>query len=372
MAKHESSRDQGWKSPVTVHPAVPAPAYGRVIAYAACFILLGGIFVADTLTRYEIAIAAFYSAVILAMSRMLSRRAIIGLGCACALLTVFSFLLSPGGALESGIVNSSISLVVICITTYLVVAIDTARTAAQRANEQLMRIGRIQSLHGLTSSIAHEINQPLAAIVTSAEASKRWLQHAPPQIERASLAVDRILVDATRAGEIIGRVRRLTRGEPPRLDAFDINEAIREILSSARAELDGRGIELVSDLQPGLPRVRADRVQLQQVFSNLLLNAAESLAAVPAGKRRIRVATERGEDGICCTVADSGPGIPPDVRQHLFEAFWSTKAEGIGVGLSLSRAMIEANGGAIWAVEQESVGAIFRFRVPAAGDNDGQ
>ncbi|MDE2220501.1 MAG: two-component sensor histidine kinase [Gammaproteobacteria bacterium] len=357
-------------------PATPSAGRGGALAKAGCAMVLGAISIADAVAHYEIAIGALYAVLILAMSYWLPRRSLIGLAMVCASLTLLSLLLSSllgsGGDDVYGVVNAGISLITIFLTLYLLLAIDAARTAVNRSREKLAQFSRSRGMQGLTTAVAHEVSQPLAAILTNAAACTRWLQQSPPQLARAGLAADRIMADAARAGEIIGRVRSLIRGDLPQLSSFDLNAAVAELVMTLGGEFEQRGIAMLLELRASIPLVRADRVQIQQVLSNLLLNAAEALAAVPGPQRRIRVVTEPCEAGICCTVADSGPGIVAEIRPHLFEPFWTSKAEGIGVGLSLSRAIMEACGGALWFEEGEAGGAVFHFRVPLAEDRDGE
>ena len=328
-------------------------------------VIMAAIFVADTATHYEVAAAVFYAVVILSAARVLSRPMLVGLAVLCLAMTAISLTFTPEGNWSSGLVNMGISMTAIVITTYLVLKMEAARTAAHDAQARLMRLARVKSLEGLTTSIAHEVNQPLAAIVTSGHACQRWLSQEPPNLAKARQALDRILDDAARASSIIARVRSLTRGEPPHRSEFDFNQAVLEIIALSRAEIDRNHILLTTDLRPGLPPAVADRVQIQQVAGNLLLNAIEAMAATPAQARTIRIASALEGRTVVLSVFDSGTGIPPGMLEHLFEAFWTTKQEGIGVGLSISRAIIEANGGKIWAEPNEGGGAIFRFSVAA-------
>lgn len=334
------------------------------IRLALMAIVMAAIFVADTATSYEVAAAVFYTLVILTATRALDRRGLIALTVICILLTIISLAFTPDGNLRSGLINMGISIAAIVITTYLILKMEAARTAAHDAQAQLMRIARVKSLEGLTTSIAHEVNQPLAAIVTSGNACQRWLAQEPPNLDKARQALDRILGDAGRASSIIVRVRSLTRGEPPRKDVFEFNQAIMEVIAQSQAEMERNSIILETNLCADLPPALADRVQIQQVVGNLVLNAIEAMVSVSAHSRTLRVTSERKGDAILLSVSDSGAGFPAAVHEHLFEAFWTTKSEGIGVGLSISRAIIEANGGQIWADPIESGGASFRFTVP--------
>ncbi|WP_337171160.1 ATP-binding protein [Gemmatimonas aurantiaca] len=326
--------------------------------------VMAGIFAADTATSYEVAAAVFYAVVIMTAASGLSRRALIVLTAICIAITVLSFGITPHGDYRAGLINTGISIAAIVLTTYLILKMETATASAHDAQAQLMRITRVKSLEGLTTSIAHEVNQPLAAIVTSGNACQRWLAQDPPNLDKARQALDRILSDAGRASNIIARVRSLTRGEPPHTGEFEFNKAILEVVSLSQSEMERNDILLMTNLSPDLPPAVADRVQVQQVVGNLMLNAIEAMASTATSRRSIRIASELKDGLILLSVYDRGIGLPAGVYEHLFEAFWTTKEEGIGVGLSISRAIIEANGGQIWAEPIKEGGAVFRFSVP--------
>lgn len=327
-------------------------------------LVMAAIFVADTLTEYAVAVAFFYSVVVLAAVNLLTARAAIVIACASIALTVLSFYLTPIGLYRVGLVNSGISIVAISITTYLALKTRSAQAAAHDAQARLLRIARVNSLGGLTASIAHEVNQPLAAIVTSGNACQRWLAQDPPNVDKALQALDRILGDARRASEVIDRVRSLTKGENPRKTAFDLAQAMLEIVSLSRAEIDRHGIALSTDIDDALPAVLADRVQIQQVVGNMLLNAMEAMDR--SARKELRISVHRKDAVLACTIEDSGSGLAPDALDHLFDAFWTTKPGGIGLGLSISRTIVEANGGKIWAEPKARGGATFGFSVPIA------
>ncbi|MFT8423471.1 MAG: ATP-binding protein [Gluconacetobacter sp.] len=327
--------------------------------------VMAALFAVDTATNYEVAAAVFYAMVVLNAAPFLGRRALIRLSAFCVALTVLSFALTPKGNMPIGLANMGVSIAAIVMTAWLILKMDAARQAAQDAHAKLVRIARIKSLEGLTTSIAHEINQPLAAIVTSGNACGHWLAHDPPNLDRARQALDRIVRDAGRASAIVARVRSLTRGEPPSRTVFAFNDAVGEVVGVSRGEIERYGIALVLDLAPDLPPVRADRVQVQQVIGNLLLNAIEAIAAGPARARTIHMVSEVAGGMVGLSIRDSGIGIPAGIRDHLFEAFWTTKEDGMGIGLSISRTLVEANGGEISAEPVETGGATFRFTVPA-------
>ncbi|MBJ7262362.1 MAG: GHKL domain-containing protein [Burkholderiaceae bacterium] len=328
-------------------------------------VVMAAIFLADTTTRYEVAVSVFYAGVILTAVRVLSRRAVVALTGLCIAMTLLSFGITPHGDYGAGLINLSISIVSILITSYLVLRMEAARSAAHDAQAQLLRIARVKTLEGLTTSIAHEINQPLAAIVTSGNACRRWLAHEPANLEKARQALERILADAGRLDSIVARVRSLTKGEPPCRTAFEFNAAVEEVVAISQGEIARGGIALTVDLSPDLPCALADRIQIQQVMSNLILNAIEATLPMPLSKRTIRIASVCRDDEIVFTVSDSGVGLPAGSDERLFEAFWTTKKTGIGVGLSISRAIVEANGGHIHGVSNAPDGAVFTFSVSA-------
>ncbi|MET0266635.1 MAG: ATP-binding protein [Duganella sp.] len=337
----------------------------ELLALGGCAVIMAAIFVADTLTQYAVAVAVFYTLVILAAVRWLAARTVVALAGVSVSLTVLSFCLTPHGDYELGMINSGISILAIAVTTYLALKMAVAQTAAQQAQAQLLRLARISSLGELTASIAHEVNQPLAAIVTSGNACQRWLAQEPPNLDKAQQALARMLGDADRASNIVLRVRGLTKRELPRKIAFDLNVAVQEIVALSDSELERYGISLSLSLDPAMPWVLADRVQIQQVIGNLLLNAMESLAARPEGSREISIVSAgAGRDSATLSIADSGIGLPAGVGDGLFEAFWTSKDGGIGLGLTISRNIIEANSGMIRAEAAPGGGAVFTFSVP--------
>jgi len=267
-------------------------------------LVMAAIFAADTATDYEIAAAVFYTVVIVTAARILGRRGLIALTALCILLTVVSLAFTPQGNLHSGLINMSIGIAAIIVTTCLILKMEAARTAAHDAQAQLMRIARVKSLTGLTTSIAHEINQPLAAIATSGHACQRWLAQEPPNLAKARQALARILDDTARASRIIARVRSLTRGEPPHKNEFAFNAAVMEIVAQSRAEIARHGIVLDMALCADLPPAFADRIQIQQVIGNLLLNAIEAMMPTPAHARTLRISSDIEGEAILLSVLE--------------------------------------------------------------------
>jgi len=240
-----------------------------------------------------------------------------------------------------------------------------AAEALQRAHVALAHVDRVTTVGVLAASIAHEVNQPLGALANSAASCKRWLAAEPPALENARRALERMGRDIQRAAEVIARLRSHLARQAPRKDRFDINEAILEVIALTSDEMRRHQISLETSLGRNLARVEADRVQVQQVILNLVVNAIEAMSDVGDRPRRLIIASvSEGEQAVLIEVRDSGGGVDPQRAHQLFEAFHTTKARGIGIGLSISRSIIEAHGGRLWATPNQPHGAAFRFSLP--------
>ena len=234
---------------------------------------------------------------------------------------------------------------------------------------ELAHANRVTTMGQLTASIAHEVNQPIAAAVTNAQVALRWLGRRPPDLEEVREALDCIVRDGNRAGDVIARIRALIKKAPARKDSLDVNEAIREVIALTRGEAVKNGVSVQTQLASGLPSVQGDRVQLQQVLLNLIMNAIEAMSGVSEGARELRISTGEPESGgVVVAVCDSGPGLAPEAFSRLFEAFHTTKSSGMGMGLSICRSIIEAHGGRLWASANEPRGAVFQFILPRERD----
>jgi signal transduction histidine kinase len=260
-----------------------------------------------------------------------------------------------------------------------------AEEALQQAQAKLSHLTRVTTLGELTASIAHEINQPLAAVVTNANAGLRWLAGDPPNLDETREAIRRIIRDGKRADEIIGRIRALARKAPPQPGWLDLNQTIREITAMLRGELHRHRVSLQTQLANNLPALWGDRIQLQQVLLNLLMNGIEALSGVGEGPRELMVSSQKGTEisggsaegtpktpasvgtagphGLV-TVRDTGPGLDPKGLARLFDAFYTTKPQGLGMGLAISRSIIQAHGGRLWARANAPQGAVFTFALP--------
>jgi C4-dicarboxylate-specific signal transduction histidine kinase len=248
----------------------------------------------------------------------------------------------------------------------------TAEVRADRAESELRKLqaglahaSRVTILGELTASLAHEVNQPLAGVVSSADACLHWLAAQPPNIDKARRATERIIRDAKRASEVVERVRNLAKKAPLQRTWVNLNETVEETISLATRELSQNSVSLETQLAKNLPRVWADRIQLQQVILNLIINACEALTMVENESRKLFISTASEVAGVALTARDSGFGIDPHETETVFEAFHTTKPGGMGMGLAVSRSIIEGHGGRLWAEPNEPRGAIFKFTIPS-------
>ncbi|MGY3484698.1 PAS domain S-box-containing protein [Bradyrhizobium sp. USDA 4011] len=240
-----------------------------------------------------------------------------------------------------------------------------AEEALRDMQMDLAHANRVATMGQLTSSIAHEVNQPIAAAVTYALAARRWLRAETPNFREVDDAVSLIVKEGNRAGEVIGRIRALIKKAPARKDAVAINDAILEVIALTRVEAANNSVSERTQLAEGLPHIRGDRVQLQQVLLNLILNAIEAMRDVGEKERELLISTRNEPDGVFVEVRDSGPGFAPADLERVFEAFYTTKPGGLGLGLSICRSIIEAHNGRLWASANGPRGASFQFALPA-------
>jgi PAS domain S-box-containing protein len=243
-----------------------------------------------------------------------------------------------------------------------------ARENDRRYHEMQMELAhanRVATVGQLTASIAHEVIQPIAATVTNAETALRWLRLGSSHLEEVQQALSSIVHDGVRAAEVINRIRALLKKAPPRKDRLEINEVILEIIELARGEAVKYGVSVLTELADPSPFVEADRVQLQQVLLNLIVNALEAMGAANRGPKKLLISTEKVESGgVLIAVQDSGPGLEPVMLERVFESFYTTKPTGLGLGLSICRSIIEAHGGRLWASMNQQRGATFQFTLP--------
>jgi len=249
-----------------------------------------------------------------------------------------------------------------------VVAFVVDLTERKRAEAELAHANRVATMGQLTASIAHEVNQPIAALLMNAETAVRWLARQPPDLARAAPLIDRIIRDGKRAADIVSRIRDFSKKAAAQKEVLEINEAILEITTLTRAAISEHGVLVTMQLSQGLPRILGDRVQLQQVVLNLVMNAVEAMSEIRGGPRALLISTGEVESGsVLVEVSDSGPGLPPAILARIFEPFYTTKSSGLGIGLSICRSIVEAHGGRLWATPREPHGAVFSMMLPIGG-----
>jgi PAS domain S-box-containing protein len=242
-----------------------------------------------------------------------------------------------------------------------------ARESERRLRNMQMELAhanRLATLGHLTASIGHEVKQPITAALLNAQTAQILLGREQPDVEGAKKAIDRLVRDGMLAAEIVDRTRALVRKEPPRKKSLEINEAISEVIKLTRGEVTKHGIQLRTQLTQGLPVVQADRVQLQQVMLNLIMNAVEAMSQMSDDCRELLISTEVDADGVLVAVRDSGPGLAEDAVERAFEAFYTTKSSGLGMGLSICRSIVEDHGGRLSAAANVPRGAAFKFTIP--------
>ncbi len=237
-----------------------------------------------------------------------------------------------------------------------------AEETLRKAQAELAHVTRATTMGELAASIAHEVNQPLTAIVNNGNACLRWLASEEPDLDEAREAARRVIRDGSRAGEVIIRIRALLRKTDTEKARLDINQAIREVVTLTRNEAAGKGVAIRMELAAGLPPVLGDRVQLQQVILNLIMNGIEAMASVTDRPRELLIRSRQHEsDKSLITVRDSGIGLGGQDLERIFDAFYTTKSQGLGMGLAISRSIVEDHGGRLWAVPNDGLGAIFQF-----------
>jgi signal transduction histidine kinase len=247
----------------------------------------------------------------------------------------------------------------------LEVRVEERTAALMKTEAELTRLSRVLSMGELTASIAHEIKQPLTAVVMNGHACIEWLSASPPNLDRVRQSTEKIIQDGTRAGAILSRIRALFKKETSTKDWLDLNDVIQEIMVLVRAEAQKLHIPMRAELAPDLPRVMGDRIQLQQVVLNLIMNGMDAMASQNNAPKELLVCTwKQSADEIGVRVEDTGVGLDPENVEKIFDPFFTTKAHGIGMGLSISRTIIESHDGKLWATPRLASGTIFQFTIP--------
>jgi len=240
-----------------------------------------------------------------------------------------------------------------------------ASEALRSAQAELAHANRVTTMGQLSASIAHEVNQPISAVIMNAQAALGWLDADPPNLQRVHQSLGLIVEDGERAGEVVGRIRGLVKKTAPRKDSIDINNAVVDVITLTRSEILEHGVSLQTDLATDLPRVEGDRVQLQQVLLNLIMNALDAMSCAARDARVLGISTSRDiSDCVLVSVRDTGSGVHPNISERIFEAFYTTKSEGMGMGLPICRSIIEAHGGRLWVTANKPRGASFQFSLP--------
>jgi C4-dicarboxylate-specific signal transduction histidine kinase len=240
-----------------------------------------------------------------------------------------------------------------------------AADALRALQMDLAHANRLATMGQLAASIAHEVNQPIGAARNNAHAALRFLARDPPDLAEVREALKCVVSDTYRAGDIISGIRDQVRKAPPRKTAVDLNEAIEEVIALVRGELSKHRVLIQLRLTTGLPAVHADRVQLQQVMLNLILNAIEAIISADDDVRELVICSEASPaEGLLVGIGDSGPGVAPQDRERIFESFFTTKANGVGIGLSICRSIVDGHSGRLWVDAHQPRGAVFRFTLP--------
>jgi len=248
------------------------------------------------------------------------------------------------------------------------IALESTRRERQyrEMQSELAHANRVATMGQLTASIVHEIKQPIAAAYMNAGAALRFFDKSPPDGAKVREVLTCIVDDTDRASDVVDRIGSLIKKKPPRKEVVDLNAAILEVTALTHSEALETGVTVGTQLAGELPRIQCDRVQLQQVMLNLIVNAIQSMSGVEDGNRELHISTvSLGPEGVCVAVRDTGHGLRPESLQRVFEPFYTTKPDGMGMGLSICRSIIEAHGGRLWATGREPRGALFQFTIPA-------
>jgi C4-dicarboxylate-specific signal transduction histidine kinase len=242
-----------------------------------------------------------------------------------------------------------------------------ASEALRQSETELAHVNRITAMGELAASIVHETMQPISGAVINAHTGLRFLSADQPNLEQVRHALDRIVADSTRASDVIAKLRALSKKAPQQMERLDVNDTIRDVIAMIQGQAMRNGVSVHTHFTENLPPIEGDRVQLQQVVLNLFINAVEAMSGEPEGARDVLIGTANDAPGaVVVSVRDSGPGISPESVDNLFDSFYTTKARGMGMGLSICRTIVEAHGGRIWASPPAGTGATIQFTLPVA------
>jgi C4-dicarboxylate-specific signal transduction histidine kinase len=335
-------------------------------------LVAAAVFLADAFTPPECVVSGLYVLVVLISGRFCRPRQLWLISAGCVLLTLIGQALAHHVVLHQGrhsyvgMFNSFVSIVAINLSTYLILRAKAAEISLYRVQTDLAHVSRTTSMGELTAAIGHEINQPIAGIVTNGGACLRWLAKDPPDLEKTRAAVNRVVRDGNRAAEIVAGIREMfTKGNPQRRPV-NVNHLLKETIEVLRNEAERYKVSVRMTPSADAPWVEADPIQLQQVVVNLVMNGIEAMKNI-GGTRDLTIEVTRSEDrDVIVSVSDTGPGLPDQDPETLFDAFFTTKPTGTGMGLAISRSIIEAHQGRLWAKGREQRGATFIFALPLA------
>jgi signal transduction histidine kinase len=349
----------------------PAPSVTTRYAFATVFVL-AALALTLTLQHFETGrptLFLFFSAIVAA-----AWVGGVGPGCFAVAISIPAGLYFYTGTSHGFSINLDTAvLFVFFVTCATVGGLLNARQrhadqAFQDVQSELARVSRVTTMGELAVSIAHEINQPLTALVMNASACLRWLEGSPPDIGEARDAARHVIRDGNRASEVIGRIRAMVKKAPPEKTMIDVNAIVQEVIGLMRNELHKHTVTVHVELESDLPPVPGDRVQLQQVLLNLIMNAIEAMSEAAATPRVLSIESKiDGDRGIVVTVQDNGVGFETSKLDRLFDAFFTTKPNGMGLGLSICRSIIDAHGGRFWASQASPCGAAFHVALPSDG-----
>jgi signal transduction histidine kinase len=328
-------------------------------------IIAVAIFVLDTVTNVDISISVLYVTLVLVVRRRGTVRDILIAGVACFFLTIVSYAVTPGFSLarprEAGLINVFISLFAIASVTYLSIRIVQTETRVRKARDQVARTMLGVSINELATSVLHEINQPLGAIGANLSAARRWMNMTPIEMVEVRAAMDAAIRDAHRAEGVITGIRRLSATSLSDTKAFDLLELVKETIDILRPELNEHRVDIGTQFSQRTILVDGDRALLQQVFVNLLTNAMEAMEVREVGDRTVVITANLKDGAVEIFVKDSGGGISPESLDCIFDPFFSTKPKGLGIGLAITRSIIEAHGSSLRAFSNTPRGTVIAF-----------
>lgn len=324
----------------------------------------------DLLTDVDINVSVLYIIVVFMSIRLTDARGVIVVALCCGVLSMVGWYFCPGNTWgTTAIANRLLGFVAVGFATYLGLRDRATHIALQQAWEQLARANRVATMGELTASIAHEIKQPVAAIIMNANTSLRWLDAQPPNLNEVKQSLEKVVRDGRRASDVTDRIRALVKKEPRRVELLNLNDVIGEVLLLSRGELQRNHISVETQLPSEPWPVPGDRIQLQQVLLNLILNGVEAMRETGDSQSRLAITSKNdGSNGVLVTVRDCGKGLSADDLAHMFSAFYTTKPSGMGMGLAISRSIVELHGGRLWATQNEQRGATFHVWLPVAGE----